>query len=300
MTSVDTASPQLPEPASAHRPSLAATLLLLLLAAVLWGLALQELCVFAPARLGMYRNFDLRLPEATQALFPITRWFALYWYVLGLAAVPGLAVVVLITFWLRHGLRSAVLSWLWGLLLILPPLAILELTGWALFLPDHSLARLGSVSSEDSTLTREYLTPDGQLTAALQISETEQSGAGPVGEVWVIEQDGRWHIDPVEGGHEGLPRRQGQLKPEEVTALGRFLASQDLLGVFDQQEVKENPQPAVVAIRFGMKLITYNGLRLRGLMRARPPDNEIQALEFSRLVAIILYVDHLIHQDKEK
>jgi hypothetical protein len=109
------------------------TLLLLVLYLSLW-LAVLWLCVLVLLQREVCLALQVKLPPLAEWLLglPYWSWFNKYWYVLVLALLGSAPVVGLVTFWVRHRIRRQPWHWVWGLVVIVPPLLVLAVLGQAL------------------------------------------------------------------------------------------------------------------------------------------------------------------------
>jgi hypothetical protein len=131
--------------------------------------------------------------------------------------------------------------------------------GWAL------LASFAGPAEDHKYL--EYLTKEGdrpQLKHRLVLRDEVRGFAGLSGRMWVVEPDGRWSLvdlRPAGSGKEKeVPREKGQLKPDELVALAKDLATHDLSGlpVKHGKDPKVNPHRLV--LKFGDKEMVLNGI----------------------------------------
>jgi type II secretory pathway component PulF len=79
------------------------------------------LIYFVPRAERIFRDFNIRPPDATIAVLATGRWFVLYWYVVPPFFLAWLVLAGLLLAFLDR--RHRALAWLWALLLLLLPLA---------------------------------------------------------------------------------------------------------------------------------------------------------------------------------
>jgi type II secretory pathway component PulF len=115
--------------------SVAATGVVLVVAALLWATLLPVLLFVVPSYEHAFRSQNRSLPAPTRWTLAAGHWADKYWYVLPLFGLWILPLIILASWLLRHRVTGAWPGWLWlGLLLGLPLLA--ELAIWtALLLP---------------------------------------------------------------------------------------------------------------------------------------------------------------------
>lgn len=125
--------PSLPQSAGSdlpnvHKPSLAVTLLLTVVSTGLWLAVLQTCFPVAVQRLTC-EDFGLAVPFPAAAVLSLSlwEWFSFYWWVVAVAFLPAAGAFACVTVLVRHGSRSRVVHWAWGLFLILPPFFLVEL-----------------------------------------------------------------------------------------------------------------------------------------------------------------------------
>lgn len=106
-----------------------------LLAGALWLVWAALVLFYVPRMEHVFRDFNMKLPWLTERLMAASRWFGAYWYVLAPFFAACLAVDGVVTFLLfgRPGTRP--LARLWTALMLLLPLAVLLVTGLAMYLP---------------------------------------------------------------------------------------------------------------------------------------------------------------------
>jgi hypothetical protein len=275
----------------------AVTVFLVVTALALWFGVFQLLLLLGPQYENL-RLFNLKLPAPVEALspllYPLARWFQLYWWVAAVAFAVAAPVIALVTFWVRHRLRSGVWGWVWGAVLIVPPLLLGEaalVNSFALNLATGKGLRAWQSRPDD------YLSPDGlQLRWPLTVREVRHGDAGPTGEVVVIEPSGEWRITPVGGDGGQPPLRQGKLEPKQLVALAHHLAEQHLL---DLSMEGWEPMPAgnsdSLFIGFGRYGLDAPGVTRRTWWTQEPPDAWEAELR-SHLRALVLGVDDLVRE----
>jgi type II secretory pathway component PulF len=131
--------PMIANQVTSTRPRWPATIVLILLALLLW-LALGLAMVFVvPHYERIFDEFKLRLPSSTTAVIAVSRWLDRYWYVALIALLPGTAVVVAISVCVRHLSHSRWLNGLWWAVLLLLPVALGIVVAVSIYLPLVSL-----------------------------------------------------------------------------------------------------------------------------------------------------------------
>ncbi len=111
------------------------TAVFVLLDGILWLAWLALVLFYVPHMFGIFRDFNMKLPWITETFLALTRWVQAYWYVLGLFFVPCLALDAVITFLLYRQPGTRLGARLWMVLMLLLPLAVLLISGLALYLP---------------------------------------------------------------------------------------------------------------------------------------------------------------------
>ncbi|HEY7308485.1 MAG TPA: hypothetical protein VH643_03885 [Gemmataceae bacterium] len=117
------------------RRSLRLTLLLLIVSAVLWASVVVVLVFAVPRYERDFREQAVRLPEATVWALAAGHWANNYWYVLPLFGLLILPVILLLSWLLRHQVRTRWPGWLWFGALLGVPLLLQLAVWWALLLP---------------------------------------------------------------------------------------------------------------------------------------------------------------------
>jgi type II secretory pathway component PulF len=114
-------------------PSVAANVLLLAVAALLWATVLAVLALAVPRYERAFRDKNAQLPDVTLGVLAAGRWSDNYWYVVPLFGLLMLPFIVLLTWLLRHRTAERWPGWLWfGLLLGVP--VLLQLVIWSALL----------------------------------------------------------------------------------------------------------------------------------------------------------------------
>ena len=163
-----------PAPGAAPRgPSLAVTVVLTLTAAALWLAVVQALLLLAP-QFAVYEHLRLRLPWPAEQVYPLSRGMAGYWWAVVLGILVLTPVVGLVTYVIRHRWRWRPASWVWGLLLIVPPLVLLE-GALAVAIADRRIRRVlcqvwyaGFHAREGRRAAAAESCPSGSQTVALR------------------------------------------------------------------------------------------------------------------------------------
>ncbi len=111
------------------------TAVFVLLDGVLW-LAWLAILLFCVTRMeATFRSFNLALPRLTAGFLHVSRWVQMYWYILALFFIPCLALDAVITFLLYRQPGTRLGARLWTVAMLLLPLAVLLISGLALYLP---------------------------------------------------------------------------------------------------------------------------------------------------------------------
>jgi hypothetical protein len=295
MDSTQAPTPITPATSSAAgKPSVAVTVILIVSALGLWQAVFREMLLTA-GQLSICEAHRLRLPWLTEQLFPFTRWFISYWWLTLVGLILWIPVVGLITLWVRHRWRVAVVNWLWAALLIMPPLLALEILWQSAFAVNKRLAHALRAQRDDF---QNYLSPDGQqLQGPLKIREVRAGANGLGEEVLIIEPGGDWRVVPVREGVEGQPLRRGRLRAAQLVALAHYLAGQDFLGI--SEEETGPPRAANIdslGIEFGSHRLNWLGVR-RSTLRDLTPGAGWEWEWQVRFVALVLAIDDLVNQD---
>jgi hypothetical protein len=133
------------------------------------------------------------------------------------------------------------------------------LIGWAL------LASFAAQAQDEKYL--EYLTKEGdrqQLKHRLVLRDEVRGFAGLSGRMWVVEPDGRWSLDDLRPAGSGkvkeVTQQTGQLKPDELVALAKDLATHDLSGLPAKHGDNPKINPHRIVLKFGDKQMVLNGI----------------------------------------
>ncbi len=113
------------------------TWVLLAVTALLWIAVLAVLIMPVPHYEQIFRDFRVKLPDATIWLLNADRWVIKYWY---MALLPGAILfcgVIFLSLYLRHRTRGALLLWLWFGTWIGVPLLMQAGIWMCLLLPLH-------------------------------------------------------------------------------------------------------------------------------------------------------------------
>ncbi len=90
---------------------------------------------YAPRYANAAQDRGQRLPAATSWILAVGHWTDLYWYVVPLFGVLLLPVIILLSWWLRHRVRSAPPGWVWLALMLGLPWLLSAGIGIAVLLP---------------------------------------------------------------------------------------------------------------------------------------------------------------------
>ena len=121
------------------QPRFASTVALVALAELLWLAVALALLVVVPHFERTFADFKVRLPAITEAAFLASRWYTRYWYVALLAGFVAAPALALVSYAVRHQVRSPWLSRGWWALALGLPLLILAAVAVAMYLPLVSL-----------------------------------------------------------------------------------------------------------------------------------------------------------------
>src|SRR5262245_43773812 len=162
------------------------------------------MCLFVPGHGRVLSLFGVALPRLPDQVFVLSRWFTSYWWAVLVGAGVALPVLVLVTWWVRHRQPSRSLRWVWGAVLLLPPLVLFGLACGAAFAADSAT---GALVEKRSDRIGEYLSPGGELTQRLTVRES-RTGPG-LGQTLVIKPTGQWQLTDWSPTGQ-LLRRQGR------------------------------------------------------------------------------------------
>jgi hypothetical protein len=272
-----------------HR-SLTVTLFLTLAAGLLWVGVVRMLLLLA-SQLAVAEVLNMRVPATAEHLAPLCRWLSLYWWIVLLGIGLLTPIVGLITWWVRHRVRTRLWSWVWGVLLVVPPVLILEAVLPTSFVINQAMAR-GLRAERDRY--QECLSPDGgQLRWPLTIREVRRGQATPTGEVLVIQPAGEWRVTRLLTEEGQPPLRQGKLREDQLLALARQLATLNMIEV-----PSVRPFPVLnhdsLQIEFGPSVEELVGVCRANWWNqdvpAEPGEEEMR----SRFRTVILFVDDLV------
>jgi type II secretory pathway component PulF len=84
---------------------------------LVWLPFLAQVYVFIPRRERVFRDFNLKLPGATEAIIALSQWMWKYWYVAAFAVLLAVLVDVALLWILKR--RQRLLALLWFILVIL-------------------------------------------------------------------------------------------------------------------------------------------------------------------------------------
>lgn len=115
--------------------SVAGTVVRLVISALLWLTLLVALVFVVPGQRRLFAEHSMALPEFAQLVTDISRWFADYWYVTVPFFLPLFVVAAILTWVVRHRVKSRSLDTLWTLVFIGLPFALNALIWFSLYLP---------------------------------------------------------------------------------------------------------------------------------------------------------------------
>src|SRR5262249_3785010 len=124
--------PNLPPLPPLSRPGVLPPVLMSLVHALLWLPFLRFLLVGVPSFKKIFSDFNMKLPWFTELLIDISDWFLDFLPVVILLALLLLLAGAVILFFLWRSSRT---SWVWFLLMFLPPFALFSVSWEAMFVP---------------------------------------------------------------------------------------------------------------------------------------------------------------------
>src|SRR5262249_33694158 len=107
---------------------------------------------------------------------------------------------------------------------------------------------------------------DGKLHLKhrLVLREEQLGFAGVSGRMWVIEPDGRWKLVDLQPAGSGkvqeTTRQSGRLTANQLGALAKGLASQDLTGLPNKIGEAPKVNPHRIVLKLGEKQMVLNGI----------------------------------------
>src|SRR5262245_5707352 len=129
-------TPQATFDPAGRRQSGTVTVLLILLALLLWLAVLLEVCLFLPAHGRVLSLLGLKLPALAADVFTLAGKLGDNPTPALVAAGVGLPALALVTWWVRHRQPSRMLTWAWCTALLLPPLIVFGLARWVALAAD--------------------------------------------------------------------------------------------------------------------------------------------------------------------
>jgi hypothetical protein len=117
------------------------------------------------------------------------------------------------------------------------------------------LAALGALASAADA--GDYLTKDGTLKEPLEIKDVQGGVVGFTGKAWAIESSGDWKLFKVVGEKTEVEQK-GTLSKDQLAALAKELARDDLAGLLGKTEGKPTVNPHVVTIKWAKKEAILN------------------------------------------
>jgi type II secretory pathway component PulF len=117
------------------RPNLTVTVVVILLAILLWIIVAVEFVFVVPLYERIFRDFQVVLPFAAEVVIATSRWFVKYFYILPVPfVILGIAVAAS-TWAIRHSLQKRGLGLLWCALMLLLPALVGFLIWFSCYLP---------------------------------------------------------------------------------------------------------------------------------------------------------------------
>lgn len=120
--------------------SIAGTLVRLVISALLWLTLIVALVFVVPGQRRMFDEYGVPLPNLTHLVTDISMWFADYWWVAIPFFLPLFAVAVVLSWLVRHQVKSRLLDALWTLVLVGLPFALIAVVWLSLYIPRIKLA----------------------------------------------------------------------------------------------------------------------------------------------------------------
>ncbi len=114
--------------------SIAGTVIRLVIAALLWLTLFVVLIFVVPAKRRLFEEHAVPLPNLTQLVIDISAWFADYWWVTIPFLLPLFVVAAVLTWVVRHRVKSCLLDALWTLVLIGLPFALTAIVWLSLYM----------------------------------------------------------------------------------------------------------------------------------------------------------------------
>jgi hypothetical protein len=281
-------------------PSLTVTVLLTLSWLALW-LGVVRACVLLLVLRRICWEMKLALPQPAKWLFGFSwwDWFGSYggWVVVGTVVLAP--AVGLLTYWVRHCLRSRLAGWAWGILLIVPPSLFLVVAAEGLGAADQAV--LHELQSDDP---ENYLAPDGQqLLSRLTFVEVRHGVAGPEGETVVIEPKGDWRVIRGVNEWERPPRRQGKLTRDQLAMLAAQLAQVRFLQLSEPEQGLLPVGQNGLVIRFGDRSWIVDVVPRQRLLNEQWGLQGLQGIkadfrDLMRFASLVLVIEELVKSNQ--
>jgi type II secretory pathway component PulF len=123
-----------------QKPSLAITILLLILSLALYLAWIGQMVLVIPEYERMYAEFRIRAPAVTEATFNYSRFVANFWYILVFFALfIAYPAIGYFSYYLRHRCNRCVLRRFWFVLIICSPLVVQTITFLSVLIPIYRI-----------------------------------------------------------------------------------------------------------------------------------------------------------------
>jgi hypothetical protein len=195
---------------------------LVVVALLLWLVALGE-AILGLVWIRHLEFLSMQLPSFAIQIIGTCKWVNNYWWIVLVAAIVAVPVLTWLTSFVFSRVHNPAGRWLWGALLIVPPLVFLVMLRWSMWVTE--VKALEGLRNPPDPL-ESYYNADG-LMSPLVLREGRQSPNGIVVETLRITPSGRWSITRERPGQLPELARQGEMRQEQLYLLGRHLALVD-------------------------------------------------------------------------
>ena len=266
-----------------------------------WGLWLEVLgaCFLLLQQFTVCAALRAKLPAPADWIFRASwwRWFNDYWWLVVAGFLVLAPITSLVTYWVRHRLRSRLLGRAWIALFLAPPILLL---GAAAFGMMAACTGAAHEIRADRDHAENYLTPDSQqLLSPVKLREIRQGLTGPDGAIVVIEPGGEWRIAPGLREWGRPPLRQGKLTSGQLQMLAEHFAREKFLRCCEEEEGIAPPAADpprnrdALVIEFGAHRLTLEGVRREGLQQVENLE-PWEADARSRFASLLLVMEDLL------